>query len=200
MSTLIQIATSTGLVDLSAPELSRITPRAMAHALARLNRWAGNTELPVTDAQHSVLVREIFVRLHPELRCSAIYPLLHDAHEYLLGDLTRPFQQVLEQRLPGFTRHVEAIKGETDQLIRRALELPQPSIEVHAAIHEADRLAAAIEWLSFIDAANGPCPYGTPPRGLPTRVKALSWPAAEEQFLAHLERDLAERAWEAQAA
>jgi 5'-deoxynucleotidase YfbR-like HD superfamily hydrolase len=196
----ILIATPTGLVDLAAPDLARITPRAMAHTLARLNRWAGNTELPVTDAQHSVLVREIFVRLHPELRSQAIHPLLHDGHEYLLGDLTRPFQQALEQRLPGFVRHVEAIKGETDAAIRSALGLPEPSMDVRAAIHEADRLAAAIEWLSFIDAANGPCPYGNPPRGLPTRVKALSWPAAEEQFLAHLERDLAERAWEARAA
>ncbi|CAN7582906.1 hypothetical protein LJR016_004286 [Devosia sp. LjRoot16] len=196
----ILIATPTGLVDLDAPDLTRITPRAMAHTLARLNRWAGNTELPVTDAQHSVLVREIFVRQHPELRRQAIHPLLHDGHEYLLGDLTRPFQQALEQRLPGFVRHVEAIKGEADAAIRSALGLPEPSMDVRAAIHEADRHAAAIEWLSFIDAANGPCPYGNPPRGLPTRIKALSWPAAEEQFLAHLDRDLAERAWEQLAA
>lgn len=196
----ILVATHTGLVDLDAPDITRITPRAMAHALARLNRWAGNTELPVTDAQHSVLVREIFVRLHPALRPHAVHPLLHDAHEYLLGDLTRPFQQALEQRLPGFARHVEAVKTDADQAIRRALALPEPSIEIYAAIHEADRLAAAIEWLSFIDAANGPSPYGIPPKGLPTRVKALSWPAAEEQFLAHLDRELAERAWEARAA
>lgn len=196
----IHVATATGLVDLGAPDLTRITPRTMAHALARLTRWAGNTELPVTDAQHSVLVREIFVRMHPELRNQSIYPLLHDGHEYLLGNLTRPFQLAIEQRLPGFVRHVEAIKGETDAAIRSALGLPEPSMDVRAAVHEADRHAAAIEWLSFIDPANGPCPYGNPPRGLPTRVKALSWPAAEEQFLAHLERDLAERAWEARAA
>jgi hypothetical protein len=196
----IIIATPTGIVDLCAPDLTRITPRAMAHTLARLNRWAGNTELPVTDAQHSVLVREIFVRLHPELRNQSIYPLLHDGHEYLLGDLTRPFQLAIEQRLPGFGHHVEAIKHETDATIRQALDLPDPSMSVYAAIHEADRQAAAIEWLSFIDPANGPCPYGMPAKGLPSRIKALSWPAAEEQFLTHLERDLAARAWEARAA
>jgi len=55
----IAIATSAGLVSLPHPEPLRITPEAIAHGLARQNRWAGATELPVTTAQHSLLVLEL---------------------------------------------------------------------------------------------------------------------------------------------
>lgn len=189
------VATLTGLVDLAAPAPIRITPRAIAHALARQNRWAGNTELPVTTAQHSLLVRECFVRLAPGHAAAAIYPLLHDAHEYLIGDLTTPTVRALEARLSGIADTVRAMKADLDAAIRAAFALPPPGGEVQALIDAAGLAAAAIEWASTIPAENGPCPYGPPPRGLRTRIKPMPWPVAEDAFLAALTRELELLGW-----
>lgn len=179
----IAFATSAGLVSLPHPEPLRITPEAIAHGLARQNRWAGATELPVTTAQHSLLVLECFLRIAPHCRAEAIHALLHDAHEYLIGDLTTPTVRALEARLPGTLATVAALKADIDAAIRRALGLAPPSPEALAAIDAADIAAAAIEWASAMPAANGPCPYGPPPRGLPQQIRVLAWVAAEEHFL-----------------
>lgn len=192
---MIAAATLTGLVDLERPDVALLTPAAIAHGLARLTRWAGDTELPVSVAQHSVLVMELFIRRHPELRPHAVHALLHDAHEMLIGDVVTPFVRLLDSRLPGTRQHVEAIKLELDRAIRAGLGLSGPSIDVLAAIGAADRLAACVEWESFVPPANGPCPYGAVPRGLPTRLKALAWPDAESAFREALDRELSDRRW-----
>lgn len=191
---IINTATATGLVDLVAPELTRITPRAMAAGLAKLHRWGGNTTVPVTVAQHSVLVRDIFLRRNPDLRSAAIYPLLHDGHEYLLGDLIAPLEKLLAQRIPGFSRHVEAVKMSIDHAVRAAWNIPHPSIAVAAAVHEADMMAASLEWRIYMPIQCGDTPYPRPPSS--QGFTALSWPQAEELFLQNLITELSARNWE----
>lgn len=192
----ILVATFGGPIDLLDIDPTRITPQAIAQALARINRWGGNTELPISVAQHSVLVFEIYKKLNPGLAANAIFALLHDGHQYLISDVLTPTVKVLEHAMPGVARHVENLKHQVDMAIRSALMLPNPTMEIYAAIAEADRLAAAIEWLSFVPESNGACPYGAPPRGLPTRIKARAWPDAEEAFLSTLTRELTMRSWE----
>lgn len=190
----LQVATLTGLVDLASPAPIRITPAAIAFALARQNRWAGNTELPVSIAQHSVLVHECFCRMAPaHADASGILALLHDAHEYLIGDITTPVLRAIEARLPGTADTVHALKAEIDVAIRCAFGLPAPEAEVQGLIDAADLAAAAIEWQSCIAAENGPCPYGPPPRGLPQRIRPQAWPTAETAFLELLHAELAGR-------
>ena len=190
----IHTATLTGLIDLVAPDLAKLTPRAMATALAKLNRWGGNTIVPVSVAQHSVVVHDIFLRRNPSLRSAAIYPLLHDGHEYLLGDLTTPFEKLLAERIPGFSRHIEAAKLSIDHAIRAAWQIPHPSIEVIAAVHEADTMAAGLEWRLCLPIENGDSPYIRPPSS--QGLRPLPWPQAEELFLQHLMGELAARNWE----
>jgi 5'-deoxynucleotidase YfbR-like HD superfamily hydrolase len=106
----ILTATRTGLVDLLNPDPKTITLEAIAHGLSQINRWAGATEFPVSVAQHSILVMEIFLRLCPNLRPYAIYPLLHDAHEAFIGDVSAPLKSLLpdykliEKRIEAFVR------------------------------------------------------------------------------------------------
>ncbi|MFA5897913.1 MAG: hypothetical protein WC829_02250 [Hyphomicrobium sp.] len=193
----ITAATLAGSLDLLDPDPALITPEAMACALARSNRWAGNTMLPVSVAQHSVLVMEIFIRRNPVLRHAAISPLLHDGHEYAIGDLSVPTVKLLTLRLPGLDKHIEAEKLRLDIAIRAAWGIPAPGIDILALVHEADRFAASIEWLSAIHPTNGQNPFPAPPAGIPRRIKPLSWDRAEDAFRQALERELALRPWEA---
>jgi uncharacterized protein len=196
----ITAITYTGGVDLLDPKPETITRKAIAIGLAHINRWCGCTELPVTDAQHSVVVMQIFRRLNPDLAWAGIYALLHDAHEYLIGDITTTTADRMESRVPGFKLQLEAEKARLDVFIRQAFGIPEPDANILAAVHEADHFAAFVEWVSFVPNGNGSNPFAPPPRGVGNRIKALAWPAAEELFTAALDRELAERAWERLAA
>ncbi|MEO7158676.1 MAG: hypothetical protein ABI039_13990 [Vicinamibacterales bacterium] len=199
----IYMTTLNGLVDLTSPDPALITTRAIAYGLAKINRWAGNTELPVTDAQHSLLVAQIFRKIRPALARWSITAELHDAHEYLIGDVLAPTTKLLTLRLPGFGRHLEAEKLRLDEAIRQALGLPSPppalAIEIAAAVHDADLCAYDVEWRSFIPPSNGPSPYaehGKRHGVAGMRIKAMPWVDAEVKLFESLDAQLAGKAWE----
>jgi len=67
----------------------------IAHGLARVARWNGQTrgEHGFSVAQHCVLVERITADLKPRLsRDARLMALLHDAPEYVIGDLISPFK------------------------------------------------------------------------------------------------------------
>lgn len=191
------VATLTGPVDLAAPDPALITPAAIAHRLARINRWGGATLVPYSVAQHSLLVAQIVRRRHPPRRDLVLHALLHDAHEYLVGDIIAPVERRLAQLdvpvlPPGTIGAVALLKRQVDHAIFSALGIDPPHERDRFDIDQADMIARAIEW-SLLPPANGPCPYGTPPTGLPRSIKPLAWPEAEARYLADLTRELAER-------
>src|SRR5438045_9620719 len=62
----------------------------IAHGLARVARWNGQTIGPhaFSVAQHCVLVEQIVTKLAPRSgRQARLMALLHDASEYVIGDL-----------------------------------------------------------------------------------------------------------------
>lgn len=183
------VATAAGLVSLHAPDPATITLAAIARGLARINRWLGATELPVNVAQHSLMVGD---RLPPPAR---IYGYLHDAHEYLWSDVMTPTAVAIERDFPGFCAWLDSRKSETDVAIRRALGVPIPSMEVRAAVHDADLRMAATEWACLMPAVNGPNPIPAEPYRT-IRIKPWAWPDAEARFLEAVERELALRSWE----
>lgn len=187
MSRTPTVATLTGMVDLLNPDPSTISVKAMAHHLAQINRYAGALELPLSVAQHSVLVLEIFKRRNPGQ--PGIYALLHDAHEYVWGDTIRPVQEALEVHYPGFRRLLQGLHGRFDRAVRTRFNLPDPSIELLAAVHEADEIALATEWRAYMPKEAGPCPVTSAPmRFVP---KALPWTAAADLFQSTLAYELA---------
>jgi hypothetical protein len=196
---MIDAATLTGLVDLTAPDPARITPRAIAHGLGQIVRWTGATESPVSVAQHSVLVYSLFRELFPTRRAHGIHALLHDAHEYLIGDISRPAERLLEARSPGLAGILVAIKQELDTAIRTALGVAPPLTAILDQIRIADEIAADCEWKRRLPASNGPSPFSSASAGLPRvrpMLKILTWVDAADLFRETLERELAERAWE----
>jgi hypothetical protein len=196
---MIHSATRTGPVDLLDPAPETITLEAMAHGLGQLNRWTGCLEVPFAVAQHSVLVYDLFISIAPQLRPWALWALKHDGHEYLIGDITTPTVELLCAYDAGFARRVDSIKYRLDRLIERRFGLPDAPREVHDAVTEADQLAAAVEWRTFMPAANGrfPRPLSRPlPR---IRPRPLTWAAAADLFRQTFERELATKAWEGAA-
>ena len=129
-------------LDLLDPSPIDIEIVDIAHGLARVSRWNGQTKgiYPMSVAQHSILVERLVSRNAPKLdRRWRLAALLHDAPEYVIGDMITPFKYALG----GIYREIE------DRLsvavhIRFGLpaSLPEP---VSRAIKRADRMAAWLE-------------------------------------------------------
>lgn len=80
-------------LDLLDPAAIDIEVEDIAHGLAFLARWNGQTigEFPYSVAEHSLLVEKIFRRLNPKSNPEQmLIALLHDAPEYVIGDMIAP--------------------------------------------------------------------------------------------------------------
>ncbi|MEH6721322.1 MAG: hypothetical protein V7704_20785 [Aurantimonas endophytica] len=70
----------------------------IAHGLAQLNRYAGQTSLPYPVAQHSVLMAEACEDETGDPTLAA-WCLLHDGHETYLGETPNPATEAVEAEL-----------------------------------------------------------------------------------------------------
>ncbi|MEM8615829.1 MAG: HD family hydrolase [Pseudomonadota bacterium] len=85
-------------LDLMDPSPMDVEVEDIAHGLARVARWNGQTkgEHAFSVAQHSVIVEALCAHLEPRLDpASRLMALLHDAPEYVIGDMISPFKAVL---------------------------------------------------------------------------------------------------------
>ncbi len=129
-------------LDLLAPSPADIAIEDIAHGLARVARWNGQTRgtHAFSVAEHAVLVEEITHKLNPNWETQwRLAALLHDAPEYVIGDLISPFKAAL-----GFD--YKSIENRLLEAIHARFGLPAvlPG-EITAAIKQADRIAAYYE-------------------------------------------------------
>ena len=85
-------------LDILSPSPFDIEIEDIALGLSRVMRWNGQTtgKHPYSVAQHSMLVEELFNIEHPDLdKKWNLAALLHDAPEYVIGDLITPFKYAL---------------------------------------------------------------------------------------------------------
>jgi len=85
-------------LDLLDPSPLDVEISDIAHGLARVARWNGQTsgEHAFSVAQHSLLVEALFSDIEPEASADArLAALLHDAPEYVIGDMISPFKSVM---------------------------------------------------------------------------------------------------------
>ncbi len=84
-------------LDLLNPSPLDIELEDIAHGLARVARWNGQTIGPsiFSVAQHSLLVEAIFSADGKATREEQLAALLHDAPEYVVGDMISPFKAVM---------------------------------------------------------------------------------------------------------
>src|SRR5471030_756120 len=85
-------------LDLLDPSPMDIEIDDIAHGLARVARWNGQTlgQHAFSVAQHTLLVEDIARLIAPDLGPQGrLAVLLHDAPEYVIGDMISPFKALL---------------------------------------------------------------------------------------------------------
>ena len=170
-------------LDLLDPSPIDIEIIDIAHGLARVSRWNGQTKgnNPMSVAQHSVLVEKILTLNAPKMeRRWRLAALLHDSPEYVIGDMISPFKYALG----GIYRDIES-RLEAAIHIRFGLPATLPP-NVKRAIKRADGMAAWLEatQLAGFSEDDATKIIGKPP-GTPTsmRVRPKSADEAAEAFL-----------------
>ena len=98
-------------LDLLNPSPLDIEIEDIAHGLARVARWNGQTrgDHAFSVAQHCVLVAELAAHCDPDLDVkSRLAALLHDAPEYVVGDMISPFKAALGLNYKAFENRLLA--------------------------------------------------------------------------------------------
>jgi 5'-deoxynucleotidase YfbR-like HD superfamily hydrolase len=173
-------------LDLLDPSPLDVEIADIAHGLARVARWNGQTigAHIFSVAQHTLLVETVLRHEMPNVnQRMRLAALLHDAPEYVIGDMISPFKAVLAGNYkPVEMRLLGAIH------IRFGLPPVLPD-EITQAIKAADRGAAYLEAteLAGFSAAEAKRLFGRDP-GLSDSVRRdylTPWTAAraEKQFL-----------------
>ncbi len=134
-------------LDLLNPSPLDVEIEDIAHGLARVARWNGQTVGPhiFSVAQHSLFVETIAARLDPGLpKAAQLAILLHDAPEYVIGDIISPFKAVIgdvykavEARLPAAIYLRFGLQAEPAPALKRLIKRADRC----AAFFEATRLA-----------------------------------------------------------
>lgn len=129
-------------LDLLNPSPLDVEITDIAHGLARVARWNGQTtgDHAYSVAQHSLLVEEIFRSSADEASPDwLLVALLHDAPEYVIGDMISPFKAVVGG-------DYKAVERRLHLAIRQRFSLPaNPSDKLTRAIKRADSVAAYFE-------------------------------------------------------
>lgn len=169
-------------LDLLDPSPFDIEIDDIAHGLARVARWNGQTrgDHAFSVAQHSVVVVDIAGQLEPGLSASdALAALLHDAAEYVIGDMISPFKAALGV-------DYGTIEDRLERAVRMRFGLA-PTVEptLKRLIKRADRISAhfeAVQLAGFSRDEADEC-FGIPPDGVAVAVVPVPVTAAQTLFL-----------------
>lgn len=175
-------------LDLLDPSPLDIELADIAHGLARVARWNGQTagEHVFSVAQHSLLVEAIGRHLRPD--CTGpqgLEFLLHDAPEYVVGDIISPLKAAIGDAYKGVERRLLAAIR-----CRFGLDAPDPALS--RLVKRADRIAAHVEAVRLAGfTAEEATRYFGRAEALPAAVLALSepWPTAraQDRYIARFE-------------
>jgi len=129
-------------LDLLDPTPFDIEIGDIAHGLAFVARWNGQTQgdWPYSVAEHSLLVEQIFTHHNPDSPPQwRLAALLHDAPEYVIGDMISPVKAALGQEYGAMDERLTSA-------IHRRFGLPATlPVAVKKRIKAADRISARIE-------------------------------------------------------
>ena len=172
-------------LDLLDPSPLDIEVEDIAHGLARVARWNGQTQGPhiFSVAQHSVLVERIVAAIDPGLPARwRLIALLHDAPEYVIGDMISPFKAVIGESY-------KTVEARLQSAIHLRFSLPAIApASLARIVKQADTNAAYIEAVRVagFDVDEADQFFGRPKIGM-RNIEALIAPMhsahAEDLFL-----------------
>ncbi|APX13091.1 HD domain-containing protein [Tateyamaria omphalii] len=129
-------------LDLLDPTPMDIEIEDIAHGLAFVARWNGQTagDYAYSVAEHSLLVETLFGRIAPSAPAKwRLAALLHDAPEYVIGDMISPVKaavgpdyKLLDERLEAAVHIRFGLPAKVPQTIKRQIK-------------KADRISAWME-------------------------------------------------------
>lgn len=169
-------------LDLLNPSPLDVEIEDIAHGLARVARWNGQTEgrWPYSVAEHSILVETLVHRLYPDLALKwRLAALLHDAPEYVVGDMITPFKAVIGSDYKSVERRLEEAVH-----IRFGLPAALPA-ETAKKIKRADKIAAYLEatQLAGFSITEANKIFGKPRVACNIVIEPLSPTAAKQAYL-----------------
>lgn len=170
-------------LDLLDPSPLDIEIEDIAHGLARVARWNGQTrgDHPFSVAQHSLLVVDILRITTPRLTPSQqLVALLHDAPEYVIGDMISPFKNALGLDYRAFENRLATA-------IHLRFGLPaEPTAALKAQVKRADLMSAFLEARQLAGFSDDECRrfFKIPPMEAMFELTPLAASAAQEKFVA----------------
>jgi uncharacterized protein len=133
-------------LDLLDPTPMDIEIEDIAHGLAFVARWNGQTrgDWPYSVAEHSLLVEQIYGRMVDAPARWRLAALLHDAPEYVIGDMISPVKAAVG---PGYGELDLRLTGAVHLRFGLPIALP---VAVKKMIKAADKVSA---WLEAVQIA-----------------------------------------------
>ncbi len=178
-------------LDLLDPAAIDIEIDDIALGLSRVARWNGQTigEHGFSVAQHSLIVEDICAHIQPNLKpAQRLIALLHDAPEYVIGDMISPFKAALGLDYKRFESHLEQaihIRFGLPPLVPATLKTLIKQADHACAYFEATQLVgfSETEALTF---------FGEPPEGYALAIIPQSPNDAQAAFVARFDALMAE--------
>jgi uncharacterized protein len=168
-------------LDLLDPSPLDVEIEDIAHGLARVARWNGQTlgAHIFSVAQHTLLVEALARRRHSLDTRALLAILLHDAPEYVIGDMITPFKAVIGDAYKAVERRLLAAIH-----LRFGLPATLP-VELVRLVKTADRAAAYLEAtrLAGFSESEAKRFFGAPP-DLPAALEhdyLVPWAAQDAQ-------------------
>ena len=169
-------------LDLLDPSPLDVEIEDIARGLARVARWNGQTsgDHAFSVAEHSVLVEDIFFNLNPKATLAErLTALLHDAPEYVIGDMISPFKTALGIDYKAFEARLE-------EAVHMRFGLPAKTpVKLKKKIKQADLYCAWFEatQIAGFDISEAHKYFTAPPEELAIILTPLSVKDAEAAFL-----------------
>jgi 5'-deoxynucleotidase YfbR-like HD superfamily hydrolase len=176
-------------LDLLDPSPLDIELEDIAHGLARVARWNGQTagEHIFSVAQHSLLVEAVAATLEPQISTQdRLFMLLHDSPEYVIGDMISPFKAVIGDAYKSVEKRI------LSAILLRFSMPPEPAPELARLAKKADRAAAFLEAVRLAGFTRGEAEriFGRltfAPQSFDEELTPLPAEAAKKRFLARFE-------------
>ena len=174
-------------LDLLDPSPLDVEIEDIARGLARVARWNGQTsgDHAFSVAEHSVVVTDLFIQLNPKsTRKQRLTALLHDAAEYVIGDMISPFKHALGLDYKTFEARLEEaihLRFGLPPKMPAALKKKIKQCDLYCAWFEATQIAG-------FDPVEADKFFVAPPRDIKLTIDPLPVVEAETAFLERFEK------------